>query len=477
METSQPLLNGPHPPAAADFSSVAVGDSKEWIAPSVRREAQYSVSGRLIPLSPGYRQRNSDRLRARFSTARVEHHLNYGHTDARRPPRKKALGQGIGLIAPYATYGAADGRRPLWRWRDAAEMERPTVGMGLKPAEMKLPLALANLEADPFESAEGRAVLQLLCQFLQTNSVAAVFDWLLKAPEYERGLALRLVRRVFALPAGDGQSDLTEWNREPLPQPAESEPRAARTASERSAHRTPRVHRYVEYTSPERVRAPTPRPASSLSLSSISFDQCTQVGTRDWVRAQDPRARSALGSVLSDPVGGGARPNAPGEQRLHSLPELPDTLVRRPGAPTVERERPHTSRGYGEPLQLHRLKSTASEILKIPDVRAAPSDHSAPIGGDGLTLLKKAARTTQPLIPGPQQHASRPPLPRIAEERADEQQQLERLPLAASAVPVVQLESGRENASSLELAFADTARSGRSSSRLKPRSVSVATQT
>ena len=273
---------------------------------------------------------------------------------------------------------------------------------------------------------------------------------------------------------------MTEWNSEPLSQPAESEPRAARTASERSARRTPRVHRYVEYTSPEPFRAPTPRPASSLSLSSISFDHCTQVGTRDWVHAQDPRARSALGSVLSDPLVDGARPDAPGEQRINSLPDFPDAPGRRPAASTGERDRPHTSRGYVQPLQLHKLKSTASQILKIPYARAAPSDHNAPSGGDGLTLLKKEAHTTQPPTHWPQQqlHASWPTLPRIAEERADEQQQkLERVTLATTAAPVARLESGRENASSLELALADTARSARSSSRLKPRSVSVATQT
>ena len=156
-------------------------------------------------MSPGYRRRNSDRLRARLSTAHVEHHLNYGHTSARRPPRKKALRPGVGLMPFYGAYGAAD-ERPLWRRWDVAATERPAVRMGPKPAEMKLPLAIANLEAEPFESAEGRTVLQLLCQFLQTNNVAAVFDWLLKAPEYERGLALRLVRPRSRFPLATGRA-------------------------------------------------------------------------------------------------------------------------------------------------------------------------------------------------------------------------------------------------------------------------------
>lgn len=223
--------------------------------------------------------RNSDRQRARLATARLEHQLNYG-TKARRPARKRALWEGFAptLAGPLGGYNAPR--------RRALAAERPAAGMGRKAPELRFPLTLASLDVDPFESPESRAVLQLLCQFLQTNNVSAVFDWLMNAPDYERGLALRLVRRALIDPAsgaGEQSSDLAsdvnafnqiaEHSEQVNERPA-SQLSNARTAA---ARRTPRAYRSHQHMPPERFRAPTPRPASSLSMSSVSLDQYTQV--------------------------------------------------------------------------------------------------------------------------------------------------------------------------------------------------------
>lgn len=191
------------------------------------------------------------------------------------------------------------------------------------------------------------------------------------------------------------------------------------------------------------------------------------MGTRDWVRAQDPRARSALGSVLSDPLGGCARAIASGGQRGNSLPEHLAAVDRRP----------RTSRGFAEEqLQLDKLKSTAADILKIPVATRARS--SGP-GDESLAPAEKATRPAQPSLEHQQlqlHHSSRQRLPRIAEEQTEEHR-LERVPHITFRAPLTadRLETVDERAvPSVELAAAETARC---SSRLKPRSASVATQT
>ena len=118
-----------------------------------RRTAQYSPkTGRLMPKSPGYRQRRIDIVRAKLANGEEK-------AQSRRPLR--------------ATQKVAVVRAPAFAERP---LDEDALGMDCR-------------------------VLRLLGQILQTTDVNAVYFWLLTAPEAEKAAAQMLIRSALTAPA------------------------------------------------------------------------------------------------------------------------------------------------------------------------------------------------------------------------------------------------------------------------------------
>lgn len=188
-----------------------------------RRTAQYSPkTGRLMPKSPGYKQRRIDIVRAKLANGDEK----------------------------------SQNRLPL----------RATQRVGM----VRAPEVSVRAPEDDALGIDGR-VLRLLGQILQTTDVNAVYLWLLTAPEGEKAAAQSLIRAALTAnneqpnsrsEEPDGAAKLPETTpdilqvqsdeggaqlEQPPPEPV-SLPQTARPATRRRVsepqYRTPRVYNY-----------------------------------------------------------------------------------------------------------------------------------------------------------------------------------------------------------------------------------------